>query len=284
MGGIYWIASYPKSGNTWFRTFLHNLQSNTDAPVEINDLATGSIASSRSWIDRVVGFEVSDLTHEEIDRLRPDVYRWALQADEIGYHKIHDAYQIGADGVPLTSIEGTLGALYIVRNPLDVAPSFANHNRSSIDTAIELMGDSQGALSGSRRRLHRQLRQVLRSWSGHVESWVDAPGLNCHVLRYEDMHATPQQSFGAAAKFLGLPHDVERVQRAVAFSAFEELSRQEAEKGFRERPPRTERFFLQGKSGGWREKLTSEQVKRIVTDHGPMMQRFGYLDADGHAI
>ena len=98
MGGIYWIASYPKSGNSWFRTFLHNLQSNSDGPVEINDLATGSSASYRSWIDNVVGFEVSDLTHEEIDRLRPDVYRWALQTDEIGYHKIHDAYQIGAVG------------------------------------------------------------------------------------------------------------------------------------------------------------------------------------------
>lgn len=284
MGGIYWIASYPKSGNTWFRTFLHNLWSNTDAPVEINELATGSVASSRSWIDNVVGFEVSDLTHEEIDRIRPDVYRWALQADEIGYHKIHDAYQIGADGVPLTSAEGTLGALYIVRNPLDVAPSFANHNRSSIDAAINLMGNSEGVLSGSRTRLHRQVRQVLKSWSGHVASWVEAPGLTCHVLRYEDMHATPQKSFGAAAAFLGLPHDAERVQRAVEFSAFEELSRQEAEKGFRERPPRIEKFFLNGKTGGWREKLTAEQVSRIITDHGPMMRRFGYLDAEGQPV
>ena len=154
MGGIYWIASYPKSGNTWFRAFLRNLRSNSNSPVEINDLATGGIASSRSWIDNVVGFEVSDLTHEEIDVLRPDVYRWALQADEIRYIKIHDAYHIGADSVPLTSTEGTLGALYIVRNPLDVAQSFANHNRSNIDEAIDLMGNSEGALSGSRTRLH----------------------------------------------------------------------------------------------------------------------------------
>ena len=225
MGGIYWIASYSKFGNTWFRTFLHNLQSNSDTPVEINELATGSIANSRSWIDNVVGFEVSDLTHEEIARLRPDVYRWALQADYIGYHKAYDAYQIGIDGVPLTSTEGTVGALYIVRNPLDVAPSFAKHNQSSIDAAIVLMGNSEGTLSGSRTRLRRQVRRVLKSWSGHVAIWIDASGLTCHVLRYEDMQARPQESFGAAAEFLGLPHDAERVQRAVAFSAFEELSR-----------------------------------------------------------
>ena len=98
------------------------------------------------------------------------------------------------------------------------------------------------------------------------------------------MHATPQHSFGAAAEFLGLPHDAERVQRAVAFSTFEELSRQEAGKGFRERPPGIEKFFLQGKSGGWREKLTAEKVARIIADHDPMMRRFGYLDAEGQPV
>lgn len=284
MRGIYWIASYPKSGNTWFRAFLQNLRAGSDSPVEINNLSTGSIASSRSWIDNVAGFPVSDLTHEEIDSLRPDVYRWALKGDEIGYHKIHDAYQIGDDGVPLTSAEATLGALYIVRNPLDVAQSLANHNRSSIDEAIDLMGNPQGSFSGSRTQLHRQLRQVLKSWSEHVASWVDASDLINHVLRYEDMHATPQESFSAAAKFLGLPHDAERVQRAIAFSAFGELSRQEAEKGFRERPSKTKKFFLQGKSGSWREKLNPDQVARIITDHGPMMRRFGYLNPQGQPI
>ena len=72
--------------------------------------------------------------------------------------------------------------------------------------------------------------------------------------------------------------------QVIAFSAFEELSRQEAEKGFRERPPRIENFFLYAKSGGWREKLTAEQVARIVTDHGPMMRRFGYLDGEGQPV
>ena len=55
MGGIYWLASYPKSGNTWFRAFLCNLQEDGEEPADINDLATGGIASARGWLDEVLG-------------------------------------------------------------------------------------------------------------------------------------------------------------------------------------------------------------------------------------
>src|SRR5207244_8908627 len=100
MGGIYWLASYPKSGNTWFRTFLYNLQEDGDDPADINDIRTGAIASGRGWIDEVLGFDSADLTQDEIERLRPAVYRWSGSDDEIGYHKIHDAYTLLPDGEP----------------------------------------------------------------------------------------------------------------------------------------------------------------------------------------
>jgi len=51
MGGIYWLASYPKSGNTWLRIFLQNLREDGTEPVNINDLQAGQIASDRNWLD-----------------------------------------------------------------------------------------------------------------------------------------------------------------------------------------------------------------------------------------
>lgn len=75
-----------------------------------------------------------------------------------------------------------------------------------------------------------------------------------------------------------------RIGKAVRFSDFQVLSRQEAEKGFRERPTEAERFFRQGKSGGWRSQLTAAQAARIVADHGEVMRRFGYLDAAGQPL
>lgn len=284
MGGIYWLASYPKSGNTWFRTFLQNLLIDGDQPVEINDLATGNIASGRGWLDEVLGFDTSELDPDEVDRLRPAVYRWALHDEEIGYHKIHDAYTSTLDDEPLVSREGTLGALYIIRNPLDVAPSYANHNNSTIDDAIKRMGETGHALCKTRKGLPNQTRQKLLSWSGHVLSWVDAPGLNCHVIRYEDMLENPLETFSGAVRFLKLPDDPARIEKAIRFSDFKLLRSQEEKGVFKEKPPKTEFFFRQGKSGDWKDKLTPEQIQRIITDHAEVMRRFGYLDEAGNPV
>uniref|UniRef100_UPI0025CD8979 sulfotransferase domain-containing protein n=1 Tax=uncultured Thiodictyon sp. TaxID=1846217 RepID=UPI0025CD8979 len=267
MAGIYWLASYPKSGNTWLRAFLCNLQDDGAAPADINALDIGCIASARAWLDEVLGFDTAEFTPDEVERLRPGVYRWALQGAQIGYHKIHDAYTLTAEGEPLVSREATLGALYIIRNPLDVAPSAAHHWHCTIDEAITRMGNPQMALCRSRRALGLQIRQRLGSWSGHVRSWVQAPGLNVEVLRFEDMLADPVPTFTRAARFLGLPDAPERVEKAIRFSSFSELLRQEEEQGFRERPQHAERFFRQGRSGGWRDTLTAGQVERIIADH-----------------
>lgn len=284
MGGIYWLASYPKSGNTWFRTFLRNLEADGEAPADINDLYTGNIASSRGWLDEVLGFDTAELTPDEVERLRPRVYAWSSQNPEIGYHKIHDAYTRLDAGEPMVSREGTRGALYIVRNPLDVAPSAANHWDCSVDQAIERMANAAFAMCGSRKCLHNQVRQRLLGWSGHVLSWVDAPELNVLTIRYEDMQARPQETFARAASFLELPHDAARVAKAIRFSEFRELARQEAEKGFRESPPKVRRFFREGRSGGWRDKLNPDQVRRVIADHAAVMRRFGYLDEQGNPV
>lgn len=278
MSGIYWLASYPKSGNTWFRAFLHNLQNDGDAPADINELATGAIASGRGWLDEVLGFDTAELNPDEVDRLRPAVYRWSLREAEVGYHKIHDAYTYTHDHEPLVSREATLGALYIIRNPLDVALSAANHWHLSLDETIERMGRHDMALARGRTGLPAQVRQQLLTWSEHVLSWVQAPGLNHLVIRYEDMLADPIATFTQACHFLQLPTAPERIEKAIRFSDFKVLSAQEAEKGFRERPSHTQRFFQQGQGGGWRSRLTTQQVSRIIADHEFVMRRFGYLD------
>ena len=281
MGGIYWLASYPKSGNTWFRAFLQNLQEDGDRPVQINDLATGDIASGRGWLDEVLGFDTAEMTPKQVEQLRPAVYRWSLQEqEEIGYHKIHDAYTYTQSGEPLVSQAATLGALYIIRNPLDMVASVANHWHCSIDHAIASMGNPKMAMCRSKKSLPKQVRQRLLSWSEHVTSWVDAADLNLMVIRYEDMLEQPLETFTKAAQFLDLPDSPERVEKAIRFSDFRELVRQETEIGFRERPQRTHRFFRQGKSGGWRSELTEEQVEQVLADHGAVMRRFGYLDKE----
>jgi aryl sulfotransferase len=278
-GNIFWLASYPKSGNTWTRAFIANLLNENPEPVDINEFFTGAIASSREWVEYGLDFDIEELNHQEIDKLRPAAYRWlSQQLKEPGYHKIHDAYTLLDSAEPLLPFDATRGALVIVRNPLDVAISFAHHSGRTIDQTIESMAKPDFAFAKSRKGLSQQLRQKLLSWSAHVASWVDAEGINKLVVRYEDMRLQPLNTFTNMATFLELPNDEASVASALASCDMERLQAQESEKSFKEKSSRAEKFFRKGIVGDWQNTLTDEQVQRVVDTQAEMMHRFGYLD------
>jgi len=278
MGGIIWLASYPKSGNTWMRAFFTNFFNDSEESMDINDLSV-TIASSRTLFDEIAGVEASDLTEDEIERLRPDVYEQMAAAsdEETLFLKIHDAYIHTTSGHPLVPHKATRGVIYIIRNPFDTAVSFASHLGDDIDAVISGMSDVRFAFYTNPNRLEGQLRQRLLSWSGHVLSWVDAPGLQVYVMRYEDMKQNPLETFTGAVRFVGLANDEDRIRRALAGSDFKKMKQQEEALGFRERSPNATSFFRKGEVGSWRESLSQDHVARLVHDHRAVMERFGYL-------
>ena len=275
MSSIWWLASYPKSGNTWLRILLGSLVSGRAA--DINALPfLGWMASARVAFDAALGISSDDLSLEQQADLRPRAYEiWAADADVPLYCKAHDAYHLTPSGEPLFPAAVTGGAIYVVRDPRAVAVSFASLKAEPIDRSIARMDDPNYMLSGSVGRLRPLMRERLLRWSEHVESWLAAP-FPVHLLRYEDMHADPHAAFAAAAAFLGLPHGPEQVAAAVAASTFSRLQAQEREAGFVEKPKRLPAFFREGRTDGWRHTLTAEQASRIVAAHGPMMRRLGY--------
>jgi len=138
------------------------------------------------------------------------------------------------------------------------------------------MNDSDGALGGSCKGMPVQLRQKLHGWSRHVTSWLDQTDVPVLGLRYEDLIAATAPIFASAIEFAGDTAVPEEIDRAVAHSTFEKLRRQEAENGFGERRSRTAPFFRSGRSGGWRDTLTTAQRERIERCHGAVMARLGY--------
>jgi hypothetical protein len=281
---IWWIASYPKSGNTWTRILLANYLRNADQPIDINDL-DATIASERDVFDEHVGVEASDLTQEEIDRYRPAAYEEAVRrATQPLYVKVHDAFVRNPDGVPLFPALATAGVLYLVRNPLDVAVSFAHHAAVPVETAVGWMGDPECSFASDPARLQMQLRQRLLTWSGHVTSWIDGHDLPLLVVRYEDMKTDTVGTFAALIHFLRLEEDEERISKAVEFSRFELLQEQERARGFIERMPVPGGFFRQGVAGAWREQLPPHLVAKVIGDHSDVMRRFGYLSPSGQPI
>lgn len=287
-----WLASYPKSGNTWFRLLLANLR--VDAPADINDLPErGNIASARGLFDAQLLIESGLLSHEEADNLRPRLYEVLSSArrirdDEddgtgqpggVRFMKVHDAYVKTGKGEPLLAgARGAVGAIVIVRDPRDIVSSLANHMRLDLDRAIGFMARPGATFCGTRLGQPNQLRQRLLDWSGHVASWLEQTDIPTHLIRYEDLMADTAGVLVGALAFAGQQATAEEIGRAVEFSAFAELRRQELEKGFREapQPHAPGSFFRRGETGAWREELSPEQAARLEHRHGGMMLRLGY--------
>lgn len=275
MGGIWWLASYPKSGNTWLRAFIATLVSGE--PADINKMRfLGGMAGDRFAFDEALGIAATDLSLEQQTNLRPRAYEiGAAEAKHPLYCKVHDCYHLTPAGEPLFPAKQTHGAVYVLRDPRAVSVSLAHHTGRTIDDEIARMADAGAAFSNSPDGLDQQLQQQLGTWSQHVQSWLAAP-FPVHLVRYEDIHADPAAAFGAIARFLDLPHDAERIASAVAASSFSRLQAQERASGFVERPSNAAAFFREGRIDGWRAALTPEQAGRIVATHGDVMRRFGY--------
>jgi len=286
-GDIFWLASYPKSGNTWTRALLANYYLDDETPADINELGS-AIASARKSFDDVAGLRASDLTNDEIDQLRPRLYKvmsdqhraQRLRDPATGpkFMKVHDAQTRTEGGQLLFPKSATAGAIYVVRDPRDVAESFAHHANRSTQRTVGLMGDPTFALADDPKNLSLQLQQRLLSWSDHVRSWVDQSELPVVVVRYEDLIADAEATLRRVIEFTEGSASPERVAKAVRFSAFERMRAQEHNEGFREKAPASPTFFRQGRANGWRESLDPELAARIVRDHGEVMRRFRYLD------
>jgi len=278
MGGIIWLASYPKSGNTWTRAFLHNFIKQEEAPsdgtYDINKMNVLSTSDNGPmWYTEVLGKDALKATHDEIAQARPLVHKY-IHDKSTGFIflKTHNALVVH-QGIPLHTPQYTAGGIYIVRNPLDVVISYSHHLNRDYDETMEIM-ETVGFTSQTNEKA---VFQIQGSWSEHVYSWTKRPNPSLHVMRYEDMLDHPEEVFSELALFLQLPVEKDRLDTAIAKASFKNLQEMEKEKGFRERPEHAEKFFREGKAGQWRQELTLNQIKRVVRAHGEQMDRFGYL-------
>ena len=276
MGNIVWLASYPKSGNTWLRAFLANLVANRPTPVALVDLPKyGALEADPELYSKIAGRPSIQLDFNQLCALRPQVHAAiAAAAPKTAFVKTHS--MAGAlDGVPLHTPQVTAGAIYIARNPLDVAVSMSHHFAIAIDAAIDYLGDARAATANG----ELFTPEFLGSWSQHVQSWTAMQGPRVLLLRYEDLLEKPAKGFGKVARLVGLDADRGRIERAIGYADFQSLAGMEKRDGFVEVPIKGKHFFRAGRSNQWREALTRAQVNRVIADHREQMQRLRYLPA-----
>jgi aryl sulfotransferase len=280
MKKIIWLASYPKSGNTWVRAFLSYLfRDNTDDNF-IRKLTAPSV-STRRFYDDYLDIETSDIPYGELERLRPVAIRaMAAELDEVPYFmKVHDAYTYTADNEPLFPADVSIGVIYLIRNPIDIAPSFSHHLDDTVDNVIRLMLSEDAALANNTKGILLHIKQKLTSWSSHVKGWTEQQDIPVLVIRYEDMLREPLIQFKKMAAFSGLSFSDDEIAAAVEKCSFKNLQRLEQEFGFSEKMSQVNPFFRSGKSGSGKEELTTAQLDLLYDGLGAVMETFGYTAA-----
>lgn len=269
---IWWIASYPKSGNTWVRMFLNAFV--TGFPVHLNS---------------AYQFVISDLKPEVYQMMSPRPLQEMSLREQFMYHqgalvnliklantrdicvKTHNA-KATVDGVALIPPILSAGAIYLIRDPRDVAISSAAHFEIDIDTSIKNLADDNRA-----GKSPFQLHHMFMSWSAHIVSWTlkntDVPVL---IVRYEDLIAHTRNAFKTIIDFLKLDMDEKKFDFALEATKFEALQKLEKEKGFVEKVGK-ELFFRVGKVNQWKNILTKKQIDQIESGHKEVMKKYGYL-------
>ena len=257
LGFIYWIASYPKSGNSWARAFLTSLI--TDGARTMSGKRPQIIPDENSgrFYKPFLKKPIDTASNAELALIRPQVHRLLAQRTQ-NFLLLKTHSRLGMHGgTPTITPDVTAGAIYLLRNPLDVVITYSEERKRSIDDTIAVMNDSQRQAT----RLRDHAHETIGSWSDHVTSWTK-PHDRILVVRHEDMLADPGAAFRSVVQFLKM--DVSDGQLVGALADTQSNA---------------------GRSGQWRDILSEEQVSLIVRHNEPVMKRFGYwLDEFDHLM
>ncbi len=276
MGGICWIASYPKSGNTWLRIFLKNLLFEDSNAEEINQLKIIQFQDTQvQWYQMAAGHSIQHMSEKEIFKLTPRAQQIiSQQIPDTIFVKTHSLLGLQMWNTPSINQEVTAGAICVVRNPLDVVISLDHHfGVHDLDQSISFLNKDLNRIKGTQANIGR----VIGSWRQQVESWSKMQPEYLHVTRYEDMLHEPVDTFERVNKFIGANKSLDVLKRAIDQSSFKKLQSIEKKEGFADKSAHATSFFRSGKSDQWKKLLSEDQIKAIVEANYDTMKKYDYI-------
>ena len=279
MKKIIWISSYPKSGNTWIRYFLCNYFYNKNR----EDLDFSLLNYIDKFPNQNLLKQIALKESLESDSYSVCNYWIPIQSeivksnDKFIFLKNHNAL-VSLQGSELTNEKYSLGIIYVVRDPRDVAVSYSNFDRSlSLSNAIERITSNNLYCHVSKQNPFDI--EILGSWKFNYLSWKNGvKNLPRIIIRYEDLvnnkFETKLKLINFLSELIGFKTDVDQINFSIKQSTFERLSLIEKTKRFHES---RSKFFNSGKIGQWKDKLSSKQVNLIENFCKDEMRELQYL-------
>ena len=286
---IFWIASYPKSGNTLFRAILSSLFFTNDGVFTFKLFDTIRIYETAKRF-----LFLKDENNKDFKKLNDMevLYKYVLEVqsqkrldveESFVFLKTHSAL-LNLYGHDFTNPQSSRGVVYLVRDPRDVAISWSKHMNKSIDETIECLIDKDFAVRyNNLEYLDDNIVPMclLSRWDVHVKSWqyLKVPKM---IIRYEDLISNKKEIILKVIKFFEENYKFtfnnveEKISNIILTTNFENMKKTEDKEGFKEAKEWT-KFFSVGKKNQWKDKLSLNQIKKIEESFRDAMINFKYL-------
>ena len=233
---IFWIASYPKSGNTWLRTLISAYYYSKDGIYEENLIKNiGQFPEKKHFQD----FDY--LSHVVIDTTR-----FWLKAQErinqdkkLRFFKTHNVF--GAiNGRKFTNKENSIGCIYIVRDPRNVITSLKNHYELDYPDALSWMLNPKKFIHDYENLREYGDFQFISSWENNYKSWKSQNELPVKIIKYEDLMDKTYVVFTEIIEFINkITKRTEKINKlkiknSINSTSFHKLKANEKKFGFSE--------------------------------------------------
>jgi hypothetical protein len=271
---ILWLASYPKSGNTFVRALLASYLNNDNDNVFSKMRGIRSFPKKSSF-EGIISDDLIKKDHMLLFKYFLSAQRKINENNKLNFVKTHNFFG-STNGYEFTDRKNTAGAIHIVRDPRAVAVSYAYHSDISFEksTDLLLMENRIGINDGG-------YPEARMSWKVHFNSWLDCsfPKL---LIKYEELNKDTHNTFKKILifinQFLGNKFEIneDKIKNTIDICSFSNLSKLESEIGFKEKQKNV-RFFRKGENKEWKKVLPPELIRKIENHSLKELKKLNYI-------
>ena len=292
---IIWLASYPKSGNTWVRTIINQIIFND---VKSKDEVFDNLSRIKRYPSKtdIIGLPQISNTNSFTKEQKKEVIDFTVKYwqksqeninknNKINILKTHNMLcNINLDGkdYSFTNLENTIGVIHIVRDPRNIVTSAKNHfSLSNEEESVEMICDNYNWTGFT----DNEVPQLLSSWANHYNSWKKFPKNNL-LIKYEDLVSDVKREILKIINYLSNYFEykisdkvIEEIERNTSFENFKELENvgKFDENSINKITGEKKTFFNLGPHNNWKKILKKESVDKIETQFNNEMSELGYL-------
>ena len=277
---IVWLASYPKSGNTFVRSLLSSYIFSKDGNFSFELLKNIKQFPDRSLFKRI-GVDINN--DDEMYKNYINTQKIFNKKDTIRFLKTHSCF-VNTKTFQFTDRHNTLGVIYVVRDPRNVITSYSHHFQKTPQESLELLLSHQIL-----KKDDRHCTTYLGSWKYHYNSWKVFRRFNKYLLvRYEDLISDTEKTFLNILKFIAhlgrvkFSLDKEKFENTLKTTGFEKMRALESKESFAEAKEdkntgKKIKFFNMGIKNDWKKLLDKNIRESLDKELADEMRELNYL-------